>query len=93
MTDLGVPGFGIAAIREAATRLAGRAVRTPLLNSPLLDEQVGARVFVKAECLQLTGSFKFRGALNTVLSLTPGQRASGVVTYSARKLLRAAKRS
>src|SRR5262245_29623650 len=46
----------------ASKRLAGVAVRTPLVNSPVLDDAVGARVFLKAETLQRTGSFKFRGA-------------------------------
>ncbi|MGY0064020.1 threonine ammonia-lyase [Streptomyces sp. LZ34] len=83
MTDDPVPGFGIDAIREAAKRLAGRAVRTPLLNSPMLDDLVGGRVLVKAECLQLTGSFKVRGALNALLALGKDARRGGIVTYSA----------
>ena len=59
--------FGVSTIRAAAARLDGRIVRTPLLESPQLNELTGARVFVKAECLQLTGSFKIRGALNRAL--------------------------
>ena len=51
-------------IAAAAQRLAGVAVRTPLVNAPVLDERLGARVFLKAETLQRTGSFKFRGAYN-----------------------------
>lgn len=74
--------FTTAMIREAAGRLAGRVVRTPLLSSPMLDEAVGAQVLVKAECLQTTGSFKIRGALNRILAIPPGERAAGVVTYS-----------
>ncbi|WP_046088084.1 threonine ammonia-lyase [Streptomyces antioxidans] len=81
--DGAVPGFGIDAIHEAARRLTGQVVRTPLLNSPMLDDLVGARVLVKAECLQLTGSFKVRGALNALLALDEGARRAGIVTYSA----------
>ena len=52
----------ITLIEAAARRMAGHVRRTPLLNAPLLDKAAGRRVFVKAECLQLTGSFKARGA-------------------------------
>ena len=48
-------------IRAAAGRIKGHARRTPILTSPFLDEIAGRRVFVKAECLQHTASFKFRG--------------------------------
>lgn len=75
--------FGIGRIREAADRLEGRVVRTPVLSSPMLDELAGARVFVKAEALQRTGSFKYRGALNKLLTLDEATRARGVITYSA----------
>ena len=54
---------GISDIRRAAKFLSGRIVQTPLLASPMLDSIVGCKVFVKAECLQTTGSFKFRGRL------------------------------
>ncbi len=70
-------------IRAAAGRLAGRAVRTPLLRSGALDQVTGARVFVKAEPLQRTGSFKFRGAYNAISQLSPAARARGVVAYSS----------
>nr|WP_272927093.1 threonine/serine dehydratase [Streptomyces sp. SID8382] len=63
--------------------MTGHVVRTPLLNSPMLDELVGARVLVKAECLQLTGSFKVRGALNALLTLDEDARRAGIVAYSA----------
>lgn len=66
-------------IEAAAARLAGRARRTPLLSSLFLDEIAGRRVFVKAECLQHTGSFKFRGAWNAVAALDP----PGVVAFSS----------
>jgi threonine dehydratase len=52
----------IAMIDAGAARLQGHARRTPLISSPFLDEIAGRRVLVKAECLQHTGSFKFRGA-------------------------------
>ena len=69
----------IAMIEAAAARLAGFARRTPLLNSPFLDEIAGRRVWVKAECLQHTGSFKFRGGWNAVSALGP----VGVLAYSS----------
>lgn len=70
-------------IRAAATRLEGRARRTPLLNSPFLDEIAGRRVWVKAECLQHTGSFKFRGGWSAVSALDPDTRAKGVIAFSS----------
>lgn len=73
----------IAAIEAAAARLKGRARRTPLLSSPFLDEIAGRRVLVKAECLQHTGSFKFRGAWSAVSALDPALRARGVLAYSS----------
>ncbi|MBN8999683.1 MAG: pyridoxal-phosphate dependent enzyme [Rhizobiales bacterium] len=57
-------------IETAAHRLAGFAVRTPVLTSAELDERVGGRVLLKCETLQRTGSFKFRGAYNAVASLS-----------------------
>ena len=54
-------------IEAAAKRLYGVAVRTPLINAPVLDDRLGARVFLKAETLQRTGSFKFRGAYNKIV--------------------------
>ena len=74
--------FGIETIRAAAERLESRVRRTPLLSSPMLDELCGATVLVKAEALQLTGSFKIRGALNTVLSLSDAEREAGVLAFS-----------
>ncbi|MFJ6538407.1 threonine/serine dehydratase [Paenarthrobacter sp. NPDC091711] len=75
--------FSIDTIRSAATRLRGRIARTPLLESPQLNSAVGGRVLVKAESLQVTGSFKIRGAMNAVLSLKPSEREKGIITYSA----------
>jgi threonine dehydratase len=70
-------------IRAAAKRLDGHVRRTPLLNSPFLDESAGRRVWVKAECLQHTGSFKFRGGWSAVSALAPEVRARGVIAYSS----------
>lgn len=73
----------ITLIRAAADRLAGHARLTPLLTAPLLDQIAGRRVFVKAECLQWTGSFKYRGAWAAVSALAPEVRAKGVLAYSS----------
>ena len=70
-------------IRAAAERLKGHARRTPLLSSPFLDEIAGRRVFVKAECLQHTGSFKYRGGRSALSGLDPETRAKGVIAYSS----------
>ena len=70
-------------IEAAARRLDGVAVRTPLINAPVLDEAVGARVFLKVETLQRTGSFKFRGAYNKISSIPSERRTAGVVAYSS----------
>lgn len=73
----------ITMINAAAARLAGRARVTPLLSSPFLDDIAGRRVFVKAECLQHTGSFKFRGGWSAVSALHAGVRARGVIAFSS----------
>ena len=70
-------------IRAAATRLHGHARRTPLLGSPFLDDIAGRRVYVKPECLQHTGSFKFRGGWSAVSALDPDTRAKGVIAFSS----------
>ena len=76
-----LPSF--ADVDLAAQRIKGVAVRTPLINAPVLDERLGARVFLKAETLQRTGSFKFRGAYNKISSIPADKRAGGVVAYSS----------
>lgn len=73
----------IAMIEAARDRLAGRVQRTPLLSSPFLDEIAGRRVFIKPECLQHTGSFKFRGAWSAISGLPPEVRAKGVIAFSS----------
>lgn len=75
------PGFGD--LLAAAQRLAGVARRTPLLEDPFLNEAAGRRVLVKAECLQRTGSFKFRGAWNRLSALEGEARKRGVVAFSS----------
>ncbi|MEM8850337.1 MAG: threonine/serine dehydratase [Pseudomonadota bacterium] len=83
---------GLADIQAAAERIDGHAVRTPLLNAPSLDALFGRRIYIKAECLQKTGSFKFRGAFNAlsvldgdVVAFSSGNHAQGVAL--AAKLL------
>ena len=73
----------IADVRAAATRIAGVAVRTPLLEAPLLNDKIGARLLLKPECLQRTGSFKFRGAYNRISMIPEQARGRGVVAYSS----------
>lgn len=73
----------VADVDEAARRLAGVALRTPLLSSATLDAMTGGRVFLKAETLQRTGSFKFRGAYNKLAAIPPDRRSGGVVAYSS----------
>lgn len=70
-------------IEAAASRLRGHALRTPLLGSSFLNDIAGRRVWLKAECLQHTGSFKFRGGWSAVSALSPDQRAKGVIAYSS----------
>ncbi len=73
----------IALIEAAEARLAPVVRRTPLLSSPFLDEIAGRRVLVKPECLQHTGSFKFRGGWSAVSALPEAQRARGVIAFSS----------
>lgn len=70
-------------VAAAAERLDGISVRTPLLSSKALDDVAGTRVFVKAEPLQRTGSFKFRGAYNRIAMIPATERGRGVVACSS----------
>jgi threonine dehydratase len=70
-------------IRAAAQRIASHAVRTPLLESPHLNDLLGGRLLIKAEPLQRTGAFKFRGAYNTLSQIPENERKNGVVTFSS----------
>jgi threonine dehydratase len=76
-----LPEFG--EIEAAAGRLTGYAVRTPVIESPKLNAATGGRILVKAECLQRTGSFKFRGAWNCISQLDAAKTPGGVVAYSS----------
>jgi threonine dehydratase len=75
--------IAFADIEAAALRIRGKAVITPLLSSPDLDQRTGSRILVKAEPLQQTGSFKFRGAYNRISQLSADERSRGVVAYSS----------
>jgi threonine dehydratase len=70
-------------VYKARKKIAAMVIRTPLISSPWLTELVGASVYLKAECLQETGSFKIRGAVNKMLSLTADERERGVITVSS----------
>jgi len=70
-------------IRAADARLEGHVRRTPLLNSSFVDEIAGRRVWIKPECLQHTGSFKFRGGLSALSALDPDTGAKGVIAFSS----------
>lgn len=70
-------------IEAAAARLSGIAVRTPLLRNYELDEAAAGTVLLKPECLQVTGSFKIRGAYNFLSQLAPEQAQKGVVAWSS----------
>ena len=76
-------GLPYSAIEQAAARLRGEAVVTPLITNTELDLRTGARVFLKCENLQRTGSFKFRGAYNTIASLSDQERSAGIVAVSS----------
>ena len=84
MPDIFTPELPVFAdITAAVERLKGRTIRTPLLESPLLNQRMGRRILVKPECLQRTGSFKFRGASNKILALGDSVKTGGVVAYSS----------
>ena len=70
-------------IRAARERISRYAVKTPLLRLSSMDKYLGCKVYVKPECMQVTGSFKFRGAMNKALSLTPEQLGCGIVALSS----------
>src|SRR5699024_2750395 len=71
------------AIRDATQLLQGVVERTPLLPWPRMSERTGARVLVKREDMQPVRSYKLRGALNLMISLSPAERERGVVAASA----------
>jgi threonine dehydratase len=78
-----IPTVTFADIEAAAARIKGVAVETPLIESPALNERLGGRILMKLETLQRIGAFKFRGAYNRLVQLTPEQRKVGVVAFSS----------
>jgi threonine dehydratase len=82
-SGLGVALPTSADVDLAARRLAGVVLHTPLITSPTLDAITGGRIFLKAETLQRTGSFKFRGAYNRLAAIPESGRAGGVVAFSS----------
>ena len=70
-------------VQAAARRLEGVAIRTPLLENARVNERLGGRLFIKAECLQRTGSFKIRGAYNFLASMSEADRKKGAVGWSS----------
>lgn len=83
MSTAAASAVSAADITAAAARIAGRAHRTPVLRSRSVDQAAGAEVYLKAENLQRGGAFKFRGAMNRLLQLTPAERQQGVLAYSS----------
>jgi len=83
VTPLSTPTVTIDSIRAAQARLAGHVENTPCLHSRTLSEITGAEVYLKFENLQFTASFKERGALNKLSTLTAEQKARGVIAVSA----------
>ncbi len=70
-------------VEAAAKRIKGVTIRTPLLRSVELDRATGGKIYVKPECLQLTGAFKLRGAFNRLSALAQEERKRGVVAFSS----------
>ena len=70
-------------VKEAQKRLDPYVYKTPLIRLRNLDSYLNCQVYVKAECMQLTNSFKIRGALNKALQLTPEELKNGIVTASS----------
>lgn len=81
MDSLSLPTFKD--VQDAAARIEGHAHQTPVLTSRTIDEEIGAQLFFKCENLQRTGSFKFRGAFNTLSRFDEQQRKGGVVAFSS----------
>jgi threonine dehydratase len=80
---MNVPTVTFADIEAAAGRIAGVAVVTPIIESPALNDRTGLRVLIKPETLQRVGAFKFRGAYNRLVQLTPDEQKRGVVAFSS----------
>ena len=75
--------MNIQMIQEAAKRLKGKVRKTPMLSSPFLDEIAGRQVLVKPECLQHTGSFKYRGGYSAISAMEEKKREKGVLAFSS----------
>jgi threonine dehydratase len=75
--------INITDVEQARTRIEGLNVVTPLIENAMLNERIGGRLLIKPEMLQVTGSFKFRGACNALASLSDAARARGVIAYSS----------
>lgn len=73
----------ISDVRAAEKRIRHAITETPLLESPLLNDLAGKRVLVKAECLQITGAFKLRGAWSAISALDKPQRDKGILAFSS----------
>lgn len=78
-----LPAIELADVEAAAERIAPFAVRTPVISSTVVSSMLDAQVFCKAESLQRTGSFKFRGATNAIAALSDEERAQGIITFSS----------
>ena len=76
-------GLTIEKIRDAREQIGEYIVQTPLLRLHSLDPYLGCEVYAKAECMQITGSFKLRGAMNKILSLTDEELQRGIVAASS----------
>jgi threonine dehydratase len=86
MTTSTVSLASLETIREAAARIAGIAIKTPLIRAPfpgVAGPGTGREIWLKAESLQPIGAFKIRGAANKILQLTPEEISRGVITYSS----------
>src|SRR5258705_5655286 len=81
--DLRMAPLSLNDVRAAAARISGAVGRTPFVHSRTLSALTGAEVFLKFENLQFTASFKERGALNKLLSLSAEERGRGVIAMSA----------
>ena len=75
--------FQVDMIRQAKERIGGYIVETPLIRAHNLDSILGCRVYLKPECMQVTGAFKIRGAMNSMLALSGDELRCGVVTASS----------
>ncbi len=83
MEDLKTDPLRMADVEKAAKALNGTVVRTPLMENPDVNEILGGRLLIKAECAQRTGAFKIRGAYNRILDMSCGEKRRGGVTYSS----------